>query len=139
MQPQETIDHVELKLAELSELMVYIKDTIMIDHQAAEAWFRELKDKYDQDELTTEDGSIEREINNAMRNVIESTNKVPKILDAVSKILSSLVKERALLKITGNSEKEVNIHDPQDRLRLMEARSIKMLDDKVERSIYEEK
>lgn len=130
----------EVKVQEIDRLMSRIEEALnkldeIMDEDRTEAleWYNALKDRYlGEGDLTSEDGAIEREINNAYSNVIKSTDKAVKIHDSVAKLITALVKERALLKITTPFEKLVDLDSPHERLKRLENREVQQIEHKLE-------
>lgn len=88
--------------------------------------YEDIKAKTELDELNSEDASIEEQLNNAIQQMTmaykaltDTSNKIPKVMDVLSKLQVAKYKGDILLKISGHMEKEINLDNPDDKLELI--------------------
>lgn len=135
------INEVDQIMKRLSELLATVEKIVHEDRKACLEWYEQIKDRWEEDEIGSEMASLEREVNNALKNLNNSTEKLPKMLDTIGKISSALIKERALLTISaGFQEKQIDMDNPDDKLRMIqEAQQVKELNAKVEKSFIQDR
>lgn len=128
---KKTVDEVRTIFEILSEL----RDIVVSDRALAVENYEYLLDKSKEDELASDTGALEREINNALGLVIKASDKIPKVMDVIAKMGVARYKGDVLLKVAGHQENEIDLNDPDDKLRLIRERRtlgqhMKMLSDK---------
>ena len=135
-------DSVNQALIEFEQLKHMVKCAIEQDRQMAVETREALIERWGQDELPSEDAAMEREINVATANVIKATDKIPKVMEAMAKVVNALVKERAFMSMAQNF-REIDMGDANNRLAelhaIQQAKEVRQLDSKVEQSFIPER
>ncbi len=129
---QKTIDEIH----SIYTMLMQLESTMADDrkrgielYEIAKANYEDIKAKTTLDEMNSEDGAIEEQLNSAIsqmtmayKELVNSSDKIPKVMDVLSKMQVAKYKGEILLKISGSSEKEINLEDPEDKLRVIRAK-----------------
>lgn len=115
-------------LSDLEKSIEHDRDIALENLREAKSNYENISSKQEEDELMSDSGAMENALNMAMsmKNravelVIKATDKVPKVIDIISKM--SIAKHRGdiLLKIAGGqNERQVSLDDPNDKLKLIQ-------------------
>ena len=126
---KKTIDEIHTIYTILTQLDDVIKDDRKRGielYEIAKQNYEDIKAKTELEEMNSEDGAIEEQLNSAInqmtmayKELVNSGDKITKAMDVISKLQVAKYKGDILLKISGNSEKEINLDDPEDKLKLI--------------------
>ena len=125
-------------LADLSNMMNDDRERGIELYEIAKENYEDIKAKTENDDLPSDEGLIEEAMNNAIDKMVnaykvltDGSNKIPKVMEVISKLGVAKYHGEVMLRISGHSEKEIDINDPDDKLKLLRARKAgKFLNDR---------
>lgn len=142
---QKTIDEIHT----IFNILIKLEETINDDrrrgvelYEIAKKNYEDIKAKTELDEMNTEDGAIEEQLNNAIsqmtmayKELVNSSDKIPKVMDVIAKLQVAKYKGDILLRISGSGEKQINLDDPEDKLKLIrEKRALLRAADSIDKN-----
>ena len=142
---QRTIDEIHT----IFNILIKLEETMSDDrkrgielYEIAKKNYEDIKSKTELDEMNTEDGAIEEQLNNAItqmtlayKELVGSSDKIPKVMHVIAKLQVAKYKGDILLRISGSTEKQINLDDPEDKLKLIrEKRALLKAADAIDRN-----
>ena len=118
-----------LNLQKLNDLLEETVTVVKDDRELAKKNYDFLYEKLTGDDwLSSEEAGGERELNQALKLVIESSNKLTKILDTISKIGIAKIKADTLKEIAApRDERIVDLLDTEQKNKLLEDRQMSFI------------